>query len=38
MAIAVAVVSPTAAAAPTRGGAHDFDAQDGRWHTVLKRL
>ena len=38
MAIALAVVSPTAAAAPTRDGAHDFDAQVGRWHTELRRL
>jgi hypothetical protein len=38
IAIALAVASAAAAGAPTRDGAHDFDAQVGRWHTELRRL
>jgi hypothetical protein len=38
VAIALAVAAAPAAGAPARDGAHDFDAQVGRWHTDLKRL
>jgi hypothetical protein len=38
VAIALAVAAAPSVAAPARNGAHDFDAQAGRWHTELKRL